>query len=240
MNALRRVAANWWADLKERHWFRAHSLYRGMALEAHARSVEFAVENLTGARRFADRDELLRFCVRTSAECEAPDGILAEFGVWKGQSLAVIAQAGGGSPVVGFDSFEGLPEDWGAVLPKEFFRVAGLPPVASNVRLVKGWFRDTLPGFLAEDRRPFRFIHLDADLYSSTRDVLEAARGRLVPGTVIIFDELLNVVDWEKNEYRALKEHLIDRGVPFTYLAFHSEATLGSGSAVAIRLNASA
>jgi predicted O-methyltransferase YrrM len=118
--------------------------------------------------------------------------------------------------------------------------VAGLPRVAANVSLVKGWFHDTLPRFLSGDPRPFRFIHLDADLYSSTRDVLEAVRGRLVPGTVIIFDELLNVVDWEKNEYRALKERLIDGGVPFTYLAFHSEATLGSGSAVAIRIDAAA
>lgn len=232
--------ANWWADLKERHWFRESSLYRGMALEAHARSVQFAVANLTGARRFADRDELLRYCVSKSAECDAPEGLIAEFGVWKGQSLAVIAAAAKGQTVLGFDSFEGLPEDWGAVLPKEFFRVAELPQVASNVRLVKGWFSDTLPGVLAKDGRQFRFIHLDADLYSSTRDVLAAAQGRLARGCVIVFDELLNVVDWEKNEYRALKELLIDRGVPFTWLAFHSEATLGSGSAVAIRLDAAA
>src|SRR5437870_5519631 len=98
MRSLRRVTANWCADFKERHWFRASSLYRAMAVEAHQRSVRFAIENLTGARRFADRHDLLRFCVRKSAECEADDGLIAEFGVWKGESLAVIAEAAEGRP----------------------------------------------------------------------------------------------------------------------------------------------
>lgn len=235
MAGMRRVLGNWWADFKERHWFRENSLYRAMALAAHASSVEFAVANLTGARRFADREGLLRWCVTVS---EPADGLIAEFGVWRGESLAVICEAAPERDVWGFDSFEGLPEDWGAVLPKEFFKLDSLPRTRPNGRLVKGWFSETLPGFLADHPGPVRFLHLDADLFSSTREVLDLVRDRLVDGSVIVFDELLNVVDWEKNEYRALKECLEDRSVGFRYLAFHSEATLGAGTAVAIRIGA--
>lgn len=43
----------------------------------------------------------------------------------------------------GFDSFEGLPEDWSHVLKGAFGEIKGALP--DNVRLYKGWFEDTLP-----------------------------------------------------------------------------------------------
>ena len=53
-----------------------------------------------------------------------------------------------------------------------------------RVRLVKGWFNDTLPPFLREFRpHPTLILHLDADLYSSTIFVLRQMKPHLRPGT---------------------------------------------------------
>lgn len=52
---------------------------------------------------------------------------------------------------------------------------------------MKGWFDETLPKFAAEVEGPAAFLHVDCDLYSSTRTVFEALGDRVVPGTVIVF-----------------------------------------------------
>ena len=97
------------------------------------------------------------------------DGLVMEFGVFDGRSLKQIAAA---SPreVHGFDSFEGLPEDWTHFQKKGRFSLGGeLPAIdAANVCLHKGWFDDTLPPFLDTHPGPARFIHIDCDLDSST------------------------------------------------------------------------
>jgi hypothetical protein len=56
------------------------------------------------------------------------------------------------SRFIGFDSFEGLPEDWGSVTgvaPKGAFSVRGVVPQTNDGRIcfVKGWFYDTLAHF---------------------------------------------------------------------------------------------
>ena len=57
--------------------------------------------------------------------------------------------------------------------------------VRSNVRLYRGWFEDTLPAFCEQHPGPIAFLHLDADLYSSTRTVFDLLGDGIVPGTVI-------------------------------------------------------
>ena len=78
-------------------------------------------------------------------------GIVMEFGVWKGKSINCIADALPDEKIYGFDSFEGLPEDWykkeehktGEESNKHikgWFALDNLPPVRSNVELVKGFY----------------------------------------------------------------------------------------------------
>ena len=98
----------------------------------------------------------------------------------------------------GFDSFEGLPEDWRQGHEKGTFAVGHLPRVRPNVRLYKGWFEDTLPAFREQYPGPVAFLHLDADLYSSTKTVLDILGEGIVPGTVIAFDEFFNYPGWRK------------------------------------------
>lgn len=110
-----------------------------------------------------------------------------EFGVYQGRTLEVIAEARKRSQVFGFDSFQGLPEDWRPNIPAGTFVTGQLPDVA-GAELIVGWFNDTLPDFLADHPGPVAFLHLDAALYSSTATVLEQVGFRLRIGSVIVFD----------------------------------------------------
>jgi hypothetical protein len=126
-----------------------------------------------------------------SAARSAPrEGLWLEFGVFRGESINILAPVAPAT-VYGFDSFEGLPERWMPGMPAGSFSVGGvLPPVRSNVKLVKGWFRDTLPPFLERHPNdPVSLLHVDCDLYRSSRTVLAALAPRLCAGSVIVLDD---------------------------------------------------
>jgi predicted O-methyltransferase YrrM len=114
------------------------------------------------------------------------DGDVFEFGVANGASLRHIAQRVPNRTVFGFDSFMGLPEPFGPLPVGTFSTNRMLPTVSANVKLVVGLFQETLPVF---EKRPAAFIHIDCDLYTSTKFVLDALKEVIVPGTVIVFDE---------------------------------------------------
>ena len=90
------------------------------------------------------------------------------------------------------------------------------------MKLHKGWFQDTLPGFLAQHPEPARFVHIDCDLYSSTNTVLGLLADRIVPGTVIVFDEYLNYPGWQEHERKAFAEFVARTGTKYKYLGFAS------------------
>jgi hypothetical protein len=139
-----------------------------------------------------------------------------EFGVFTGTTLKMIATDRQGEHVYGFDSFQGLPTDWRSGFPAGHFTVDGLPDVP-GAELVVGWFDDTLPGFLAEHSGPVDFLHVDGDLYSSAKIVLDLVGPRLHAGSVIVFDEFFNFPNWQEHEYRAWLEYVERTGVQFTY-----------------------
>lgn len=142
-----------------------------------------------------------------------PTGLYMEFGVFSGKSITQIAKHNSTQTVYGFDSFQGLPQDWHGPFVKGYFSTQGrLPPVPANVELFAGWFEDTLATFLQEHCGPVAFVHMDADLYSSTAYVLEQLylHGRLQVGAVFVFDELMNYNDrWcYDGEFKALLDFL--------------------------------
>jgi hypothetical protein len=111
-----------------------------------------------------------------------------EFGVWKGDSIKAFARLNihPQTVFVGFDSFEGLPEEWTAnfkSLEKGFFSTGGETPKDAEERIQfrKGWFEETLPEFLRHNELTHKtvVVHLDADLYSSTLFVLSRLWDRL-------------------------------------------------------------
>jgi len=141
-------------------------------------------------------------------------GLVLEFGVFHGRSLRIIATAPAiqaqGCHVHGFDSFAGLPEDWNHEAAGSYSTQGRQPEVPGNVSLHAGWFSASLDAFLHEHPEPVALVHLDCDLYSSTRDVLQGLQDRLQAGTVLVFDELLAYPGYEQHELRAWQECMRD------------------------------
>jgi hypothetical protein len=114
-----------------------------------------------------------------------------EFGVFEGRSLRwwVEHLTVPHAAFIGFDSFEGLPEDWRPGMATGAFR-AGSPPRIDDKRVsfVVGWFDDTLPGLELPAHEQL-IVNIDCDLYSSTDTVLRWLEPHLRPGTLLYFDE---------------------------------------------------
>jgi hypothetical protein len=186
--------------------------------EALKTSAEFMRAEFGHADHYIDKHDTLR-----AALARAPkEGLYLEFGVYSGSTLSIIVANAPAGAVHGFDSFEGLPEAWRPGFGEGAFATEKLPDVP-GADLVVGWFDDTLPGFLEKHTEPVAFLHLDADLYSSTRTVLTALAPRLQEGTVILFDEYFNFPGWEEHEHRAWTEFVAERGLRFEYLAYTAE-----------------
>lgn len=176
--------------------------------------------DMPGAKDLRTRSELLKF----SADSVVLDGLWLEFGVYKGKSLRKIA-AQTDQRVYGFDSFEGLPEDWVQSYRQGDFSLKGripqdLPP---HVTLVKGAFAETLPPFVKANIDPVAFLHIDCDLYNSTRTIFTHLRPRITKGTIILFDEFHNFPGWRQHEYRAFMEFIEESRSAFEYIGFASE-----------------
>ncbi len=158
----------------------------------------------------ADRPELYR---QIAGAIKEPVSYL-EFGVFKGASTKMWSALlkDQSSTLDGFDSFEGLPEVWRMAADLETFNVGGAMPVIddSRVKFHKGWFDNTLPEFLSTYKKPTQLIlHIDADLYSSTKYVLSKMDPYIVAGTIIIFDELYD----REHELKALDEYMISNPI---------------------------
>lgn len=161
-----------------------------------------------------------RKTLRAALECAADVGMNLEFGVRFGESTRWIAQADPTRTLHGFDSFQGLPEDWHIQKKGVYSTHGSLPELPKNVELHIGWFDDTLPGFIERHEGPVRFMNIDCDLYSATRSVLDKLAERIVPGTVIVFDEYLLNDWWREDEFKAFQEVVTERGWRYEYLAF--------------------
>lgn len=186
-------------------------------------------DHMTRAMLFPEKKRLRVWCLEQAVAALGRDGLFAEFGVWRGHGVNLFARKLKGTTVWGFDSFEGLEEDWvGQSRGGQAGRYSldgVLPEVAGNVRLVKGWVQDTVPGWLDDHPdQPIVFAHLDMDTYTPTRFVLDAIRDRLKPGTVLLFDELYGYPGWREHEYKALQEVLPE--TDYRYIAF-SEQSVG-------------
>ena len=189
--------------------------------DAHA----FVESSLRDARAFGTDAELMRY----ACEQICLDGIIAEMGVCTGRTINFIAALNPRSTVYGFDSFEGLPNDWNrndVPLPKGVFGLHDPetpPPVLANVCLIKGMFSETLPIFSQDilKDQPIAFMHIDCDLYQSAMDVFNSLGHRLVPGSILLFDEFYNFPKWDEHEIKALYDFLADSDKQVKYLAYN-------------------
>jgi hypothetical protein len=138
------------------------------------------------------------------------DGMWCEFGVGNGDSIKFIANRNPNNVIYGFDSFQGLPETWfpGLIEIGEY-ACAAPTDLPTNIQIIEGLFSDTLPLFKKEK---LSFIHIDCDLYSSTKTVFDNFKDYIDTGTVIVFDELIHYPTYENHEYKAFCEFLEETG----------------------------
>lgn len=185
---------------------------------AGAQTAEFIAANMNKVKSFNDKKTYLQYVL--SYVENVSDGYL-EFGVFNGETINIISETVTDKIVYGFDSFEGLPETWHYGFLKEAFSLNGnLPKVNENVRLIKGWFNETLPDFVKEHPEPCAFIHIDCDLYSSTKTVFDTLKNQIVSGTVIAFDDYFNYPNWQEDgEYKAFMEFVAENNLEFEYIA---------------------
>ena len=148
-------------------------------------------------------------------------GLIMEFGVASGRTINHISTLTD-QPVYGFDSFGGLPETWRTGYPAGSFEHE-LPAVNGNVELVAGLFDDTLDEFLSGHDGSVSLLHVDCDLYSSTKTIFDKLAPRIVPGTVVVFNEYFNYPGWEQHEFRAFREFVAAYDVSYRYDSFVSQ-----------------
>jgi len=154
---------------------------------------------------FRDRSEMFRFVQESCLKAEALDYL--EFGVFQGESIRNWASLNdhADSRFFGFDSFEGLPDDWRAGQGKGHFNVRGEMPQIDDprVKFVKGWFENTIPPFVRDFATKNRLVlHIDSDLYGSAMLALVHFAPFMSKGTLLIFDEFYD----RDNEFKALMD----------------------------------
>lgn len=165
------------------------------------------------------------------------DGAVAECGVYKGSTLLGIAHIlrlrGIQVPMYGLDSFEGFPEPaaedlradgslherakQGIFSDTSFERVQRRITrlgFAENVKLIKGFFENTLPQL---GEKKFSLVHLDCDLYQSYRTCLEFFYDKVLPGGYIVFDEYDFSAPVYPGAQKAIDEFLSDKPEKLQY-----------------------
>lgn len=197
------------------------TVYEAIWDRATLRSAIYIENNLHNALLFPSKFMLWDYSIKKIEN----DGLFLEFGVHRGDSINYFATRYS-NEIYGFDSFEGLREDWfGTISDASFFSLKkeGLPKVKPNVKLIKGWFHNTLPKFLENNSKKISFLHMDADTYESTYEVLTSIAALISVGTIIVFDEYLGYPNWENGEFKAWQEFTRLNNLNYMYIGFSNK-----------------
>lgn len=194
-------------------------------------SAQFAIDHLAEAMQFKEKQSLWHYCLEKMHEFQiksssTEQALVIEFGVFEGASINFFARNSPNSRILGFDSFEGLEEDWtGGPLTKGHFNKNGkIPKCERNVSLIVGLFESTLPKFVTElQDKQISLLHMDADTYKPTIFVLKTLKRNLRSGTIIIFDEFFGFSGWRFHEFKAWQEIISTNPVKYRYIAYSNE-----------------
>lgn len=171
------------------------------------------VNGFNANKRVRDRYEVFNAVIDQIANKKV---LYLEFGVNTGNSIKYWSSSlkNPESVLHGFDSFEGLPEDFdvdGPITRSTHANKGKIPDIDDDrVKFFKGWFDEVLPTYHLPEYEVL-VIMLDADLYSSTMCVLNYLRPHIIPGTFIYFDELSRL----EHEPRAFIDFINNSGQKF-------------------------
>jgi predicted O-methyltransferase YrrM len=179
---------------------------------------------------FPSRAQVLELAVQLARPVV---GHIVEFGVWKGYSTRVIRDelwrsgvwegAQRRKRIYACDSFEGLPANYEHLSAGTF---ATPVPKLRGVRIVKGFFEDSLTPALAAEVGQVSLAHLDADLYPSTACALQWVTPLLHAGSLLLFDEFLGE---DPAEERAFVEWAERTGTRTALIALFGREPSGKG-----------
>jgi predicted O-methyltransferase YrrM len=190
--------------------------YSRLRQEAHASTGEFVRERLRRAVPCRSPRKLLDLALsRIKLQ-----GHVVEFGVFRGASLRHIARQLPNQTAHGFDSFEGLSEDWLHNARSAFSTGGKVPKVPANVRLHKGYFEATLPTWVEQNPGAISFAHIDCDLGSSTATIFKLIADRVQPGTVLLFDDYFNFPYWQEDGHAVLEQVGRERHWQLSYIGY--------------------
>ena len=119
-----------------------------------------------------------------------------------------------------FDTFTGLPEDWGGVRAGTFSQ-QGRPPEVNDARCSfhVGLFSQTLPSYLARARLGRRIVvHVDPDLYSSTLYLLTMLAPYLDEGDILLLADFCSLRH-PTHVFRAFHDFVAAYGLEYSVLA---------------------
>ena len=177
------------------------------------RSIKWVLTLPQTPQLFFNKWDLYKNMIRKSKTKTA----FYEYGVCRGVSFRYLIKFF--NKGYGFDTFEGLPEDWNNKYKKGSFSAEGKIPEVKDGTFIVGKFEDTLPGFFSEYRPVASLINFDADLYSSTLCALNYSIPVIDKNTILIFDDFLNFDNWEQNEYKALNEFCTNNNLSYKVIA---------------------
>jgi hypothetical protein len=167
-----------------------------------------------------DRLQVLKFSIDRCIDDITLDYF--EFGVFDGRTINYIASIKPHNVIYGFDSFLGLPRDWNFRCKKGAFNLNGkLPIVKPNIKLISGWYggqAGTVKPFFENYSSNIGFIHIDCDLYHSTKIVFDNIHKFIQKDVVIQFDELINCHNSENHELKAWVEYVNQHNIKYEYL----------------------
>ena len=136
----------------------------------------------------------LFFLYQLARNAHQVPGEAAEVGVYQGGTAQMLAALLPEKPFHLFDTFEGMPT---SALPHEYHQagdfsgtslaeVKAALQACSNARFHQGFFPETAQ---AVAEKQFSFVHLDGDLYQTTKDGCEFFYPRMSPGGVLVFHD---------------------------------------------------
>ena len=181
-------------------------------------------KEITKSSIFHDKYHVRDYCINliNQDNNKINNKVCYEFGVRNGLSINYFSSKIN-LKFYGFDSFKGIPEDWlGTSGVQGSFSANGIiPKVNKNVTIIEGLIEQTLDNFLANHDKKIAFIHIDVDIYSTTKFILDKIKNLIDNKTLILFDDFCCFPGWRHGQFKALNEVFEKNQIK--YIAFGGE-----------------
>ena len=178
--------------------------YQNLSQECY----NFFEQDMKKSAIFLKSNDIRKYSIfRAFNNSNTKENLFLEFGVYKGDSINLFGNflSQHSREIYGFDSFEGLEEEWNMNDYNPIGRFSlnkKNPKVLKNVTLIKGKVQSTLENFLKDKKdKKIIFVHMDMDTYIPTKYALNKIKPFLQKGSVILFDEFYGFPNWQHHEY---------------------------------------